>query len=209
VAALHVPTQEVPLHAWLLVQVEQVAPPVPHAALIVPAWHTLPWQQPLGQVAALQPETHCVPLQLWLELHNAHAPPPAPHAEVEVPGWQTFPWQQPLGQVAALQTKAHCPPTHESEPEQALQLLPPAPHAEVEVPAWHTLPAQQPEGQVAALQVDPPTQLPAVQLWLLEHTPQAEPPAPHAPRVLPGWHTLPAQHPSGHVVALHVDAPAQ
>jgi hypothetical protein len=36
VVALHVGPHEVPLHAWPVPQIAQVAPPAPHAAIMVP-----------------------------------------------------------------------------------------------------------------------------------------------------------------------------
>ena len=77
----------------------------------VPGWHTLPAQQPLGQVLALQvlPPLHRPALQVWPLAHTPQVSPPAPHAEVLVPTWQTLPWQHPSGQFSALQVE---PPTH-------------------------------------------------------------------------------------------------
>lgn len=52
-----------------VLQIVQLAPPVPHADSVVPAWQTLPWQQPV-QLALLHtqlplahrcPAAHCGP----------------------------------------------------------------------------------------------------------------------------------------------------
>lgn len=66
-------------------------PPVPHAAVVLPGWQTLPWQQPLGHVEASQMKVH------WPLTHEslaAQAPqvlPPVPQAAFEVPAWHTPP----------------------------------------------------------------------------------------------------------------------
>ena len=44
----------VPLQLWPLPQVMHTPPPVPHALVAVPGWHTFSAQQPVGQVVALQ-----------------------------------------------------------------------------------------------------------------------------------------------------------
>ena len=155
----HESAQVPPLQTWPAPQAgtmpHRQGPVASHAADMVPGWHTLPWQQPPGQVVALHADAHDVPLQAAAP-QDAHAPPPVPHAALVLPGWQTLPWQQPLGHVAASQMKVHWPPTHESAPAQALQVLPPLPHAPFDVPAWHTPPWQHPEGHVDGLQVEPP-----------------------------------------------------
>ncbi len=197
------------LHDWLPAHTTHAAPPLPHAEAAVPPTHTSPWQQPVGQVVALHVAAHSVPLHAWLPLHVAHALPPAPHAAPAVPAWHTLPWQHPVGQVVALHAKAHWPAVQAWFVEHAPHAFPPAPHAAVEVPGWHTLPWQHPPGHVVALQVDGVTHWPAVQAWFVEHVLQAFPLAPHAAVAFPGWHTLPWQHPSGHVVALQVDGVTQ
>ncbi len=50
------PTHTPALQVWPDAQVPQAAPPLPHADVDVPGMHTLPLQQPSGQVAALQVE---------------------------------------------------------------------------------------------------------------------------------------------------------
>lgn len=74
-----------------LAQTLHAAPLPPHAAEVVPGWHTLPWQQPLGQVAALQLATHEVPSHAVLLPQIVHVAPPVPQAAFRVPTWHTLP----------------------------------------------------------------------------------------------------------------------
>ena len=63
-----------------LAQTLHAAPLPPHAAEVVPGWHTLPWQQPLVQVAALQHATHEVPSHAVLLPQIVHVAPPVPQS---------------------------------------------------------------------------------------------------------------------------------
>jgi hypothetical protein len=190
------PVTPPPEHAPLLQvcapeQVVQALPPLPHAEVEVPLWHTSPWQQPPGQVFALHVATHEVPLHTVFVPQLAQVAPPVPQAVAVVPDWHTLPWQHPSGQVLALQAATHCVPLQLSPEAQAAHVAPPVPQTEVVLPGWHTLPAQQPEGQVMALQVEPPAHSPLLHVCPLVQAVQLSPLAPHAAVVMPGWHTLP------------------
>ncbi len=82
------------------------------------------------------------------------------------------------------------------------------PQAAAEVALWQTLFAQQPVAQVVALQVVAveARQVPAVQVWPLEHVLHVKPLAPHALGDVPARHTPFEQHPLPQVVASHAAA---
>lgn len=211
VDALHAKAHCCALHVWLLEQLAHVAPPVPHALVEVPAWHTLPTQQPDGHVVELHVEgvTQVWPVHVWLLEQLAHVAPPWPHAELEVPAMHTFPEQHPLGHVVALHVE---PPTHEPAEqlwlgEQLAQAAPPIPHAAVEVPERQTPSWQHPEGHVVALQVElvpVHCRVSLEQVCAEPHAEQRAPPVPQNEVVVPVRHTEPSQHPSGHVLASQV-----
>ena len=113
---------------WSAGHVEQVEPPVPHSAVVLPSSHTLPLQHPVGHEVLLHthappthtwpaphaepdPHSHVPPLEQPFALvpHLMHPPPAVPHAAADGVS-QTLPLQQPVGQDAALHTQA--PPTH-------------------------------------------------------------------------------------------------
>jgi len=128
--AVQVETHWPPLHVALEPQTLQLAPPVPHAELEVPARQLPFWQQPLGQLSELH--TQDPSEQVWPAAHWVHAVPAVPHAEGELPLTQVVPWQQPLGQLEALHPQA---PPEQAWPEpHTAQALPEAPHALVEMP---------------------------------------------------------------------------
>jgi hypothetical protein len=84
-----------------VVQSVQETPPLPHAFPAVPATHTPPWQQPLGQVAALH-ETHCWFTHfLPVAVQSSHETP-LPQAVSDAPPWHTPSLQHPDAQVVAL-----------------------------------------------------------------------------------------------------------
>lgn len=104
-AAPHAPVH-VPVAPHVGVRPEhaaQVAPPLPHVALVcVPVVTQLvPWQQPPAHDAALHahtPATHACPAE-----HVPHARPPPPHAAPDVPVWQVpVASQHPVGHVVEL-----------------------------------------------------------------------------------------------------------
>jgi hypothetical protein len=127
-----------PTHAWAVhwaaPQLAQACPPEPQALALVPAWHWLLPQQPLGQEVPLHwqaPLTHCWPtaqrLPLAPQLHTplrqrsarivsqaAQVPPSPPQlVALWLPGsTQALPAQQPPSapQLALLQL--HTPLTH-------------------------------------------------------------------------------------------------
>lgn len=164
------------------------APPLaPHAAVVLPGWHVLPWQQPVGHEAASQ--TH-LPLEHACPLPQAVLPPqvqaplaeqPSPvvpqlvHVAPLVPQAiadgvvHVVPEQQPLAHEAASQT--HLPPAHSC----------PVPHA-----------ALPPQVQV------PLAEQPSAFVPQLVHV---APAVPHAIAV-GVVHVLPEQHPLGQLEAL-------
>jgi hypothetical protein len=110
----------------------------------------------------------------------------------------------------------------ELDAEHVLQVPPAVPHADVDCGS-HTLPLQQPVGHEEALHTQaPPTQACPIAHWLLGPQPQlppahesarpaaqpmhVAPPVPHC--VVEGTtHVVPLQHPSGHELASHTQAP--
>ncbi len=163
-------------------------PFAPQAAVVVPGWQVVPWQQPVGQDVASQmhlPPEHTWPLpqafpppQVQLPLAEQPSPvvpqlaqvaPCVPHAVADGVV-HVLPEQQPVGHDAASQT--HWPPEHSC----------PAPHA------------------AAPPQVQPPL---AEQPSALD--PQLVHVAPAVPQAVADGvvHVLPAQQPLGQLVALH------
>lgn len=130
--------------------------------------------------------------------------------------------QHPVGHEAALHTQVpptHCCPVLQGDPEphqhspmllqlsarkvlHAVHAAPSMPHALIER-ALHVGPEQQPVAHVAAHPVHAPPAQPSP-FGQLSH---ALPPLPHAPSVLPAWHSLLAQHPVGQETPSHTQAP--
>jgi hypothetical protein len=133
--ALQAGTHEVPLQL-AVPQAAHVLPPLPHAAVVLPGWQTLPWQQPLGHVEASQRNVHWPLTHESAPEHALQVLPPVPHAPFDVPAWQTPFWQHPEGHVAALQVEPpeHRPALHAWPLAHVLQVAPPTPHALVESP---------------------------------------------------------------------------
>ena len=121
----HIPFTQ--LSAWLGLQLTHAAPPVPQAVAPVVVTHTLPLQQPVGQLLALQTQA---PMRHWVP--EGHGPPVEPHTHfpftqlsapapqftqmappvpqvLTVAGWQTPPLQQPVGQL--VESHMHIPLT--------------------------------------------------------------------------------------------------
>ena len=65
-----------------------MVPLLPQAWLVLPAWHVLFWQQPLGQLAAVQ--THEPFWQVVPAGHWTQAAPLLPQAWSVLPCWQTL-----------------------------------------------------------------------------------------------------------------------
>lgn len=141
------PVQTPPTQFWSAGHIEQLAPPVPHIAVVLPVSQTLPLQQPVGQEVALH--THCPRTHTWPEpqaapLPHVHVPvgehvsafaphfwqaaPFVPHAAVDADS-HTVPLQQPVGHDVASQT--HLPPTHAWPAAHA------GPPPQVQLPAVH------------------------------------------------------------------------
>jgi hypothetical protein len=189
--ALH-PVHTLSTQFWVEPHGLQADPPLPHAALDVPARQVVPEQQPVEQDVPLQ--THAPPTHAWPLPHGAfvphlqappeqrsefadaqvlHAPPPVPQADVDC-GSHTLPLQQPVGHDVALHTQLPptqaCPMAH-CWPEPQLQLPPAQESARPDAQPMHVAPL-------------PPH-------WV----------------VVGIVHVVPAQHPLGHEVALHTQAP--
>ena len=80
------------LHACPVAQLVHELPPVPQAAVSVPATHVPFWQQPLEQFPGPQPvmaATHWPDWQSCPETQTSQLNPPVPHAPVDVPASQT------------------------------------------------------------------------------------------------------------------------
>jgi hypothetical protein len=142
--ALH-PVQALEVQVCGLGQLEHAPPPVPQVAVWSPVWHTLPAQQPVGQLAALHthapptqrcPAPHAAEVPHWqaplvqlsaeAALHEEHVAPAMPHwAAVGLTHWS--PLQHPLRQLVASQM--HAPPLQRWPGPQA------APPPQVQVPA--------------------------------------------------------------------------
>jgi hypothetical protein len=186
------PVHTPPTQFWSVGQPEHTEPPVPQAAFAVPARHIPPEQQPVGQ--DVSSHTHDPPKHRW-------------------PGAQ-----------APLEPHAHAPFEHSlAVAVQVVQTPPFVPH-DVTVCASHTPLWQQPPGHEVALQThDPPwhacpcahslppphEQPPPVQPSerVASHDTHA---TPDLPQLESAWpvHVVPfSQHPLGHDVALHTQAP--
>lgn len=172
------------------------APPIPQLPLLVPGWHPLDEQQPVGQEIASHthaPETQRRPLlqagalpqvhapaaeqrSAVVESHATQVPPPTPQLAAEMVLQAPFA-QQPLGHDVALHT--HVPLTQV-------------------VPGPHAGPVPQRHAPLTASQA------------LAAGSAQAAQAAPPVPQALAdgGLHTPPAQQPLGHDCALHTHAPA-
>jgi hypothetical protein len=174
----------------------QVAPAVPHSAVVGGVVHAPLLQQPAAQLAAVHP-LQDLALHVWVPGQAWQATPPVPQAPAWSPGWQPVALQQPEGQFAALQ--AQVPPTqlwpalhaallpHLQVPplqvsasvgSHAEQAAPAAPHLSA-LGVRHWLLSQQPLGQLAALQTHaPPTQACP---WVQAEPASAPPPQRHEP----------------------------
>jgi hypothetical protein len=110
-----------------------------------------------------------------LVVQSWHVAPFDPHSVDTVPAWQApAPSQQP---------------SHASE--QGQRPPPVGPSVVWQAPLW----SQQPAGQVDGPHAKP-AQAPSEHVAPVPHTRQTSPNSPHAPFVVPGWHTpLPSQHP--------------
>jgi hypothetical protein len=169
------------LHVW------QLMPPLPHAALVVPA------EQPPSagfthpeQPGSLQNSGAVMPVHAWAPAQAWHCAPPLPQTARSVPGAQAPVTVQHPVQVAAqgrVVAELHMPPEH--------------------LPEQHSLgPKHWPP---FALQLLPATQKPNWHSWVFEQALHEAPFTPHAAGRLPGWHSpVASQHPEGHVFALHV-----
>jgi hypothetical protein len=163
--------------AWVALQAEHAAAPVPQLAVVGGVVQVVPEQQPVLQLVEShthEPDTQCWPAAHTAPLPHLQAPPaqvsartgshalhwaPAvPHCAAVVAVTQLEPLQQPLGQLAAVQP-AHtwlvqvCP-LHDA------QVVPPMPHWVLLVPVWQVLFASQhPPAQLVASHTHaPPTQ---------------------------------------------------
>jgi hypothetical protein len=139
---------------WVMLQIVQEAPPVPHADGVggmvqVPAL----LQQPLGQDVASHtqlpltqrwPAAHAgaLPqeqapaleqLSVLVGSHARHADPPAPHALTERP-LHVGPEQQPVAHV--IEQPLHVPLLHVSPVGQLMHAEPPLPQAPGTLPVW-------------------------------------------------------------------------
>ena len=106
VVALQVepPLHRPALQVCPLAHTPQVEPLLPHAEVLVPSWHTLPWQHPPGQFSALQvePPVQRPLVQAWLALQALQVSPPVPQVAALNPVSQRLPLQQPW-QLPGLQ----------------------------------------------------------------------------------------------------------
>ena len=181
------PVQALAVQVCGLGQLEHAPPPVPQAPAWSPGWHTLPAQQPVGQLAALH--THAPPTQRC----------PAPQA-AEAPHWQAPPAQ--LSAEAALQA-AQVAPARPHWAAVGLRHWSAAQHPLRQLVESHTQapPLQRwPEPQAGP---PPQVQVPAVQpsVAVVTHEAQTAPPMPQAVSVRV-WHTPSKQHPLGQLAAL-------
>ncbi len=182
----HAPPAQLSAADWL--HVEHTAPEVPHAIVVLPGKHTLPWQQPFAQLVASQtqlplmqrwPAPHAGPVpQLHTPAtqpsafrpHAPHAAPAVPHVDVVFPLWHAFAWQHPVGQLVASHT--HWPATQRW-------------------PATQLAPAPQRHWPIA--QVSAPT----------PQSRHAPPVGPQAAAAVPGMHWPLMQQPDGQLVESH------
>ena len=116
------------MHSCGLAHIWHAAPIVPQAALVPPATHCPPWQQPVGQLSASQ----------------THAP-----AEQRRPGAHSKP---------APQRHAPDVHASDLAGSHAVHADAPAPHAASDGTARHDVPVQQPEHDVASHTQLPATQ---------------------------------------------------
>jgi hypothetical protein len=177
------------------VHVEQVPPPAPHAAFVLPGSHVLPLQHVLHDVLSQthMPPEQCCPVEQAGWPPHVHLPVDSEHPSPVVPQlWhvlpsllhaapvggdvQTEPVQQPSGHDVELQT--HCPPTH----------VCPVPHAGP-APQLHTPDAEQ-----------------VLAVFTL-HARHAPPSVPQLANPGVTHSLLLLQQPLGHDVELHVQTP--
>lgn len=157
---------EPPVHVCVLLQVWQVAPPLPHAPVLVPAAQVLPLQHPVHVVGS-----------------HTHAPPehfcPVPHVPVvQVPPQPSLPPHATPVQFGVH--PEHTPPEQVPLTAHFAQVDPSWPHAVVDVPPRQVDPEQQPLHDVGSQTHAPPSQC-----WPMPHVPVAHVPlhpsdAPHA-----------------------------
>lgn len=187
------PVQTPPTQLWLDGQPEQVEPPVPHAALLVPGRHVVPAQQPPGH--DVPSHTHAPPTQ------RCPAPQlgPAPHAQLPLP----------VHALAVAPQVVHAPPAVPHEvtvwaSQTPLRQHPPGhePASQTHAPAWQTWPG--------AHSLPPPqVQVPPVHASarVVSHAAHATPAAPQ-PEMEGAAHVVPfTQQPPGQDAALHTQAP--
>jgi two-component system phosphate regulon sensor histidine kinase PhoR len=212
-------------------QAEQAMPPVPHAAVVVPGWQALPWQQPAGHETPSQthwpatqwrpapqagpaPQVHAPPTQPseTIAPQATHVAPPPPHAATEVASTQAPPLQQP---------PAHDCPSHTHWPPE--QRWPGAHRA---ASPQRQAPASQRSARCGSHTLQPPPAKPQLPMPIVRHTPEEQqppgqdcashtqlPPAQRWPvgqAGPPPQAQLPAAHPSATMgsQATHAAAPA-
>ena len=179
-------------------------PLMPHADGSLPATQMLDeLQQPvqLGQAQVLVQFCwlHFSPLPVLQALQAVALP----HAASVVPGWHWVPLQQPAGQETGVHVQRLF--EHSWLEPHLVQGAPPLPQAPEVLPGWQApLLSQQPFGQMVALQVTVDWHEPVLQTWFAPQTAQTPPPVPQACSLVPCTQLqLAAQHPVGHVLALH------
>lgn len=222
---LEVETHCVPLQLCPLPQLLHTPPPVPHALVAVPGWHTFSAQQPVGQFSKLQvePPAQSPPLQVCPAPHALQVSPPAPQVVVVRPVSQRLPLQQPW-QLPGLQVlPAHRLSVH--APLHALQVWPPLPHDEAWLPTWQMPFAQQPAQVCGPHELAPPppppepppvppvppprlllprgVQKPTLQKLSAPHCVHESPPEPHPTSVVPGEQLPVESQQPEHVAVLH------
>jgi hypothetical protein len=178
--------------------------PAPHAP---PAPHR---QTPVGEQLSAVDELHAV--------QPVPSVPQVPKPEVVQLPLES---QQPFGHDVELQTQVPleqiCPASHgapvphlQAPPvqrsavvdEHVVHAAPPVPHVPIEGVS-HVAPTQHPLVHV----VLHPVHAWFTQFSVLPQAPHAEPPLPHALLEVPTMHVVPEQHPFGHDVPLHTQAP--
>jgi hypothetical protein len=170
----------------------QAWPPNPHAVVVSPATHTLPWQQP-GQLSGPHaPESNCIwqkpPWHVVPAGQSVHACPPTPHAVGEPPPAHVpFAAQHPLQLLGLHGGTVHFPPVHVSPAGQVVHAAPPIPQPPTPVPVEHSLPLQQP------MQFEGPQEVTCISQTLPWHVKlagqaaQLSPPWPQSAFVVPRW----------------------